>query len=38
MTTLILAHFNPNFKCVIKTDSSDHVLGGVCKAVLPGVQ
>jgi hypothetical protein len=29
ITTLILAYFDPNFKYIIKTDSSDHVLGGV---------
>ena len=28
-TTLILAHFNFNLKCVIKTDLSNYVLGGV---------
>jgi hypothetical protein len=28
-TALILAHFNPDFKCVIKTDSSNYILGGV---------
>ena len=22
-------YFNPDFKCIIKTDSSDHILGGV---------
>ena len=27
--TLILAHFNPDFKYIIKTDLSDYVLGGV---------
>ena len=26
ITTLILTHFNPNLKYIIKTDSSDYVL------------
>jgi hypothetical protein len=29
ITALILAHFDPDFKCVVETDSSDYVLGGV---------
>jgi hypothetical protein len=29
ITALILAHFDPNFKCVIKTDLSNYILGGV---------
>jgi hypothetical protein len=29
ITALILTHFNPDFKCVVKTDSSNHVLGGI---------
>jgi len=29
ITTLILAHFDPNLKCIIKTDSSDYALEGV---------
>jgi hypothetical protein len=28
-TALILVHFNPDLKYVVKTDSSNHVLGGV---------
>jgi hypothetical protein len=28
-TAPILAHFNPDLECVVKTDSSDHALGGV---------
>ena len=28
-TTLILTHFNPDLKYIIKTDSSNHALGGV---------
>ena len=28
-TALILAHFNPDFECVIETDLSNYVLGGV---------
>ena len=26
---MIFTHFNPDLKCVIKTDSSNHALGGV---------
>ena len=29
ITALILTHFNPDFKYIVKTDLSDHVLGGV---------
>ena len=29
ITTLILAHFNLDFKYIVKTDSSDYTLGGV---------
>jgi hypothetical protein len=29
ITALILAHFNPDFECVIETDLSNYVLGGV---------
>jgi RNase H-like domain found in reverse transcriptase len=29
ITTPILAYFNPDLKYVVKTDSSDYVLGGV---------
>jgi hypothetical protein len=29
ITTPILTHFDLDFKCVIKIDSSDYVLGGV---------
>jgi hypothetical protein len=29
ITALILTHFNPDFKCVIKTDSSNYALEGV---------
>jgi len=29
ITALILAHFNPNLKCIVETDSSDYALGGV---------
>ena len=29
ITALILAYFNPNLKCIVKTDSSNYVLGGV---------
>ena len=29
ITALILTHFDLNLKCIIKTDSSDHALGGV---------
>jgi hypothetical protein len=29
ITTLILAHFNPNLECVVKTDLSNYILGGV---------
>jgi RNase H-like domain found in reverse transcriptase len=28
-TAPILAHFNPDLKCVVETDSSNHALGGV---------
>jgi RNase H-like domain found in reverse transcriptase len=28
-TAPILAHFDPNLKCVVKTDSSDYALSGV---------
>ena len=29
ITALILTYFNPNLKCVIKTDLSDYTLSGV---------
>jgi len=29
ITAPILAHFNPNLKCIVKIDSSNHALGGV---------
>jgi len=29
MTALILAHFDPDLKCIVETDSSDYILGGV---------
>jgi len=29
MTAPILTYFNPNFKCIIKTDLSNYALGGV---------
>ena len=29
MTAPILAYFNPNLECIIKTDSSNYALGGV---------
>ena len=29
ITTLILTHFNPNFKYIVKTNSSNYALGGV---------
>ena len=29
ITTLIFAHFNPNFKYIVKIDLSDYILGGV---------
>ena len=29
ITALILTHFNPNFKYIIKIDLSNHILGGV---------
>ena len=29
ITALILAYFNSDFECVVKTDSSNYVLGGV---------
>jgi len=29
ITALILAHFDPNLKCIVKIDSSDYALGGV---------
>jgi len=28
-TAPILTHFNPNLKCIVKTDSSNYTLGGV---------
>jgi hypothetical protein len=28
-TAPILAYFDPDLKCVVKTDSSNHALGGV---------
>jgi hypothetical protein len=28
-TTPILTHFNPDLECIIETDSSNYVLGGV---------
>jgi len=28
-TALILAYFNPNLKCIVETDLSNYVLGGV---------
>jgi hypothetical protein len=29
ITALILTYFNLNLKCIVKTDSSNRVLGGV---------
>ena len=29
ITALILAHFNPDLKCVVEIDSFNYVLGGV---------